>query len=68
MFLVVPFVGLAAFTASLLLTIVLKVRLILLARTGATPSPRLAWWYRSAGQLTLVFFLLFLLTRVYYLL
>lgn len=68
MFLIVPFVVLCAFGGCLLGTAALKVRLYVLMRTGAAPSTRLLWWYRSMGQLTLVFFVLFVVTRVWYLL
>ena len=68
MLLIVPFVALCAFGGCLLGTAALKVRLYMLRRAGATPSASLLWWYRSAGQLTLVFFVLFVVTRMWYML
>ena len=53
---------------SLVAVVVLRTRFLLLARRGASPTERERWWYRSVGQLTLVFFLTFLVTRLYYLL
>lgn len=68
MILVVPLVALIGFLVSLLAVIVLRIQFLLLERGGASPTPRQQWWYRSVGQLTLVFFLTFLVTRIYYLL
>ena len=68
MLLVVPLAALIGFLLSLLAVVVLRIRLLVLARSGRAPTPRLLWWYRSVGQLTLIFFVTFLVTRIYYLL
>ena len=68
MFLVVPFVALCAFAGAFALWLGVTVHQGVIRRRGGAPSDRSLWWRRSAGQLTLVFFLLFLVTRVYYLL
>lgn len=68
MFLVVPFVALCAFAIALLLWIGITIHQGVTRRRGGAPTPRSLWWRRSAGQLTLIFFLLFFVTRVYYLL
>lgn len=68
MLLVVPLAAFSGFVISLVAVVVLRTRFLLLARRGASPTERERWWYRSVGQLTLVFFLTFLVTRLYYLL
>ena len=68
MFLVVPFVALCAFAVALVLWLGVTVHQGVTRRRGGAPSARSLWWRRSAGELTLVFFLLFLVSRVYYLL
>lgn len=68
MLLVVPLAAFIGFAISLVAVVVLRIRFFLLARRGASPTERERWWYRSVGQLTLVFFLTFVITRIYYLL
>ena len=68
MFLVVPFVALCAFAFFLIAWIALVIHQAWLRRRGGVPSVRSLWWRRSTGQLTLVFFFTFVVTRWYYLL
>lgn len=68
MLLVVPLAAFIGFLLSLVAVAALRIRFMILRRRGGSPSVRELWWYRSVGQLTLVFFLMFVITRVYYLL
>lgn len=67
MFLVVPFVALCAFALSLLAWLGVVIHQAWVKRRGGATSARSLWWRRSLGQLTLVFFVTFVVTRWYYL-
>ncbi|HET7040658.1 MAG TPA: hypothetical protein VFI13_01505 [Gemmatimonadales bacterium] len=66
MLLVIPTAAFAGFAASLLLWLGVVVHQTWVRRGGGSPSARSLWWRRSSGQLTFVFFVAFVVTRVYY--